>query len=152
MLWTASVINGYAVVAKDGQIGTVSDFLFDDDSWLIRWLIVDTGNWLSGRKVLLPSSALGSLDAKEEKCSVKLTMRQIEDSPEIDTDRPVSSWPPRDPPGRPVMRPLIAGNWKMQGMAPQLGDIEAIAASVKATPPFADILICLPATLIARAV
>ena len=50
------------------------------------------------------------------------------------------------------MRPLIAGNWKMHGMAPQLAEIEAIAASVKAAPPFADLLICLPATLIARAV
>jgi len=49
------------------------------------------------------------------------------------------------------MRSLIAGNWKMHGRAPQLGDIEAIAASVTAVPPFADILICLPATLIARA-
>ncbi len=49
------------------------------------------------------------------------------------------------------MRPLIAGNWKMHGMAPQLGEIEAIAACVKAVPPSADILICLPATLIARA-
>ena len=49
------------------------------------------------------------------------------------------------------MRPLIAGNWKMNGLAPQLGEIEAIAASVKAAPPFADILICPPATLIARA-
>ncbi|MEO6800960.1 MAG: triose-phosphate isomerase [Rhodanobacter sp.] len=50
------------------------------------------------------------------------------------------------------MRPLIAGNWKMHGMASQLGEIEAVAASAKATPPSADILICLPATLIARAV
>jgi triosephosphate isomerase len=49
------------------------------------------------------------------------------------------------------MRPLIAGNWKMHGMAPQLAEIAAIAASVKAAPPFGDILICLPATLIARA-
>ncbi|MEP7210766.1 MAG: triose-phosphate isomerase [Alphaproteobacteria bacterium] len=49
------------------------------------------------------------------------------------------------------MRPLIAGNWKMHGMAPQLAEIEAIAASVKADPPLADVLICLPATLIARA-
>lgn len=49
------------------------------------------------------------------------------------------------------MRPLIAGNWKMNGLAPQLGEIEAIAASAKATPPLADILICRPATLIARA-
>jgi triosephosphate isomerase len=49
------------------------------------------------------------------------------------------------------MRPLIAGNWKMHGMAPQLPEIEAIAASVKATSPLADLLICVPATLIARA-
>ena len=50
------------------------------------------------------------------------------------------------------MRRLIAGNWKMHGLAPQLGEIEAIAASVNATPPSADVLICTPATLIARAV
>ena len=49
------------------------------------------------------------------------------------------------------MRPLIAGNWKMNGLASQLGEIEAIAASAKAKPPSADILICPPATLIARA-
>jgi len=50
------------------------------------------------------------------------------------------------------MRPLIAGNWKMHGLSPQLGEIEAVAESVATTPPAADILICLPATLIARAV
>jgi triosephosphate isomerase len=50
------------------------------------------------------------------------------------------------------MRPLIAGNWKMHGMAPQLGEIEAVAASVQATAPSADVLVCLPATLMMRAV
>ncbi len=50
------------------------------------------------------------------------------------------------------MLPLIAGNWKMHGMPPRLAEIEAIALSVKAVPPSADILICVPATLIARAV
>ena len=54
MLWYASVINGYAIEASDGRLGTVSDFLFEDTSWMIRWLVVDTGHWLSGRKVLLP--------------------------------------------------------------------------------------------------
>jgi triosephosphate isomerase len=49
------------------------------------------------------------------------------------------------------MRPLIAGNWKMHGTAPQLREIEAIAAAVQAMPPAADILICPPSTLIARA-
>src|SRR5580704_8755251 len=90
MLWHASAINGYAIEASDGQIGTVSDFLFDDTSWRVRWLVVDTGNWLSGRKVLLPPSVLGRLDAKEEVFAVKLTMQQVKDSPEVDTDRPVS--------------------------------------------------------------
>jgi hypothetical protein len=45
MLWTASVIEGYAILASDGKIGTVADFLFDDDSWLGRWLVVVTGTW-----------------------------------------------------------------------------------------------------------
>jgi triosephosphate isomerase len=49
------------------------------------------------------------------------------------------------------MLPLIAGNWKMHGMAPQLVEIQTVAALVKATTPSADILICLPATLIALA-
>ena len=90
MLWNASAIKGYAIAASDGRIGTVSDFLFDDASWLVRWLVVDTGNWLSGRKVLLPPSVLGHLDPKEREFSVRLTMQQVKDSPEIDTDRPVS--------------------------------------------------------------
>ena len=59
MLWHASAINGYAIKASDGDIGTVSDSLFDDASWLVRWFVVDTGNWLFGRKVLLPPSVLG---------------------------------------------------------------------------------------------
>ncbi len=90
MLWNASAINGYAIAASDGRLGTVSDFLFDDASWSVRWLVVDTGNWLSGRKVLLPPSVLGHPDRKEREFSVSLTMQQVKDSPEVDTDRPVS--------------------------------------------------------------
>jgi hypothetical protein len=62
MLWYASVINGYAIEASDGRLGTVSDFLFEDTSWMIRWLVVDTGHWLSGRKVHLPPSVLEQPD------------------------------------------------------------------------------------------
>ena len=62
MLTNASLIKGCTVAASDGHIGSVSDFLFDDSTWLVRWLVVDTGNWLSGRKVLLPPSVLGRLD------------------------------------------------------------------------------------------
>ena len=90
MLRSASAIKGYAIAASDGRLGTVSDILFDDATWLIRWLVVDTGNWLPGRHVLLPPSVLGHLDATKKEFSVRLTMLQVENSPDIDTDRPVS--------------------------------------------------------------
>jgi hypothetical protein len=90
MLWKATNIHGFAIEARDGHIGTVSDFLFDDASWLVRWLVVDTGNWLSGRKVLLPASVLGHLDETERRFSVRLSKQQVRDSPTTDTDQPVS--------------------------------------------------------------
>ena len=90
MLWDASAINGYAVEASDGRIGTVSDLLFNDAGWVIRWLVVDTGHWLPGRKVLLPLSALGQPDRSQRHFPVKLTMQQVKDSPDVDTDQPVS--------------------------------------------------------------
>jgi len=90
MLWDASVLKGYGIDAEDGRLGTVSDFLFEDTSWTIRWLVVDTGNWLSGRSVLLPPSVLGQPDAARRQFPVTLTMQQVKDSPEFDTDLPVS--------------------------------------------------------------
>ena len=90
MLYDASKIRGYAVAASDGELGTVSDFLFDDASWLVRWLAVDTSNWLTGRKVLLPTSVLGRLDLKGEQFSVKLSRQQVKDSPDVDADGALS--------------------------------------------------------------
>ena len=90
MLRNAAEIDGYAIAASDGHLGTVSDFLFDDVSWLIRWLVVDTGNWLSGRQVLLPTIALGHIDPERREFSVRLTRQQVKDSPDLDTKRPVS--------------------------------------------------------------
>jgi uncharacterized protein YrrD len=90
MIWKASHLDGYAIEALDGRLGVVSDFLFDDTSWSIRWLVVDTGKWLTGRKVLLPVSVLGHVDESRKAFSVRLTMQQIKDSPDVDADRPVS--------------------------------------------------------------
>ena len=90
MLWDASAILGYSIEASDGSLGTVNDFLFSDDSWRIRWLVVDTGNWLSGRKVLLHPSALGQPDPALRQFPVNLTKRQVKGSPDISTDQPVS--------------------------------------------------------------
>ena len=90
MLRKISDLHGYAIAATDGALGTVSDFLFDDESWRVRWLVVDTGGWLSGRKVLLPPSALGHIDADGRRFSVRLSRAQVKDSPEIASDQPVS--------------------------------------------------------------
>jgi hypothetical protein len=90
MLWDASAINGFAIEASDGPLGAVGDVLFEGVGWANRWLIVHAGKWLSGRKVLLPHSALGRPDKALRRFAVNLTRRQVEDSPNVDTDRPVS--------------------------------------------------------------
>src|ERR1700676_4307108 len=58
MLWRASDVHGTAIEATDGSIGSVDDFLFSDDRWTVRWAVIDTGNWLPGRRVLLPPDRL----------------------------------------------------------------------------------------------
>ncbi len=90
MLWNLSSLLYYHIRAADGEIGAVSDVLFDDSSWKLRWLVVDTGNWLPGRKVLLPLNALQQPDADARILPVNLTMKQVRDSPDIDTDMAVT--------------------------------------------------------------
>jgi hypothetical protein len=90
MLHKASGLVGAAIRAKDGDIGSVADLLFDDESWSIRWLVVDTGTWLPGRKVLLPSSQLKEVLPAARGIAVDLTRDQVESSPDVDTAQPVS--------------------------------------------------------------
>ncbi|MFA6294361.1 MAG: PRC-barrel domain-containing protein [Victivallales bacterium] len=80
---------GYAIRATDGDLGKVEDFLFDDKTWTIRYMVVETGNWLSGRKVLISLAALGRPDWKSRTFSVNLTREQVKNSPDIDTQKPV---------------------------------------------------------------
>lgn len=81
---------GFTIGGTDGEIGKVKEFYFDDKSWTIRYLIVETGSWLSGRKVLLSPQAVMKTDWEQETFQVNLTMEQIKNSPPIDTDKPVS--------------------------------------------------------------
>jgi hypothetical protein len=90
MLRHQSQFKDFAIHASDGAIGTVTDLLFNDATWLVRWLVVDTGGWLSGRKVLLPPSALANVNHIGRQFSVRLTKQQVKDCPDIETDRPVS--------------------------------------------------------------
>ncbi len=81
---------GYNLAASDGEIGTAYDFLFDDQEWTVRHLVVDTGTWLPGRRVLIAPEALGKADWEKQLLSVELTKEKIEKSPLVDTDKPVS--------------------------------------------------------------
>jgi len=71
-------------------MGKVYEFYFDDESWTIRYLVADTGGWLSGRRVLISLAALGRPDWEKEILPVSITKEQVENSPSIDMDMPVS--------------------------------------------------------------
>lgn len=90
MLLAGSAFKGLVIEAKDGRIGTFSDMLFDDRTWKLRWMVVDTGNWLPGRKVLLHPSVISLDDFARGELSVRLTKQQVRDSPDIRQDQPVS--------------------------------------------------------------
>ena len=90
MLRSIKHICGDKLGATDGDIGHVKDFYFDDLQWAVRYLVADTGSWLPGRSVLLSPHALGSLPPGGNILPVKLTRKQIEDSPATETHKPVS--------------------------------------------------------------
>ena len=90
MLQVISPLKGFAIEASDGRIGTVVDFLFDDESWKVRWLVIDCGTRLSGRRVLIHPSAILREDLEAEQFDVALTIAQVEGCPELGDDQPVS--------------------------------------------------------------
>lgn len=91
MLIAISALKGYAVEATDGPIGKVSDFLLDDLTWKIRWLVVDAGTWLTERKVLVHPSSLGKPDYDGESLPILLTKETIKGGPTLAEHEPVSS-------------------------------------------------------------
>jgi len=90
MLKSAKDVMALAIGATDGHIGKVKDLYFDDQTWTVRYFVVDTGGWLSGRKVLISPTAVGEPDWKQEVLPVSLTRRQVADSPDIDLELPVN--------------------------------------------------------------
>lgn len=87
MLTAASGLNGRSIAAIDGDLGSLEDLYFDDLSWTVRYLVVDTGAWLPGRRVLIsPLSVRGPVAGK---VSVDLTREQVRNSPPVETDKPV---------------------------------------------------------------
>lgn len=90
MLHSANTLKGYKLDSLDGEMGRVQDLYFDDGYWTVRYLVADTGNWLSGRQVLISPHALVAAIKDEQHIAVDLTKKQIEESPPISADNPVS--------------------------------------------------------------
>jgi hypothetical protein len=90
MLYSVDKFSGYTIQATDGEIGEIKGFYFDEDSWRVRYLIVDTGKWLPGRKVIISTEAFGHLNREDEALHVNLSKDMIRNSPSVDEDKPLS--------------------------------------------------------------
>ena len=89
MLSPLKNIERFQVTATDGAIGTIVDFLVDDEQWGLRYLIVETG-YLEERRVLVSPAAFVATDPHAATFRLSLTREQVLASPHVDTDRPVS--------------------------------------------------------------
>lgn len=90
MLRRIESLHGCAVAALDGDIGHVDQIYFDDEMWGVRYLVVDTGNWMNERSVLISPYSIKHSDPGTSALRVNLTQQQVRDSPNIDTHKPVS--------------------------------------------------------------
>ena len=90
MLTNVNQVKGLVIRATDGEIGTVDQLYFDDETWAIRYLTAATGGWLSDREVLISPFSVTNVDWQGKRLDVALTKKQVENSPNRDTQRPVS--------------------------------------------------------------
>jgi phosphoketolase len=90
MLNKAKTVKGYKLESLDGEIGTVKEFYFDDRHWVIRYLVADTKDWLESKQVLISPYALVEVNKEEQLITINLTKKQIEESPSLKSEQPVS--------------------------------------------------------------
>jgi len=90
MLHTLEDLDGFAIHATDGDIGKVKEFYFDDKQWVIRYLVVETGSWFASKKVLLSPISIKHLNREDKTLTVSISREQVKNSPNIDTQQPVS--------------------------------------------------------------
>jgi hypothetical protein len=90
MLTNITFLKGLVIQATDGELGTVDQFYFDDETWAIRYLTVETGGWLDGRQVLISPHSVSEVDWPAKRLDVTLTKAQVQNSPDINTHHPVS--------------------------------------------------------------
>lgn len=90
MLQSVNELIGFDIEAADGALGSVKDVYFDDERHTVRYLIVDTGGWLTGRQVLIPPPGVARVDRDAKTVHLRMSRSEIEASPSIEEDRPVS--------------------------------------------------------------
>jgi len=90
MLSRVETLKGYRLHTSDGASAGVNEFYFDDRHWTIRYLVAYTGNWLTGRQVLICTPALGAVNSEGHNITIDLTEKQVEESPSVDSAKPVS--------------------------------------------------------------
>jgi hypothetical protein len=90
MLRNLKDLENFKISATDGEIGQVKDFYFEDDAWVVRYLVVDAGTWASSRKVLISPISVGHADWLARTLPVSITKQQVKNSPGFDSDKPVS--------------------------------------------------------------
>lgn len=83
-------VEGYHIEASDGAIGHVQEFIVDDEEWIIRYVVIDTRNWLPGKKVLIAPEWIENIDWPSGKVQVARDRKTIKDSPEFDPARTVN--------------------------------------------------------------
>jgi len=84
MLRSLNDLEGYDIRATDGLVGHVKDFFFDDETWVVRYLVVEAGSWLSSRMVLISPIAIGQPNWTDKVLPVSITREQVKNSPDID--------------------------------------------------------------------
>jgi hypothetical protein len=87
---TNTHLKDFTIHATDGDLGTVDQVYFDDESWAIRYLTVETGGWFDGKPVLISPMSVIRTDWEAKRLDVALTKKQVANSPNIDTHKPVS--------------------------------------------------------------
>ncbi len=90
MLSKAKALSGYKLETPGGEVGIVRDFFFEVEKWAIRYLVVDTGTWLSSRQTLISPHAIIGVNEAHRRIDLNLTKKQIEDSPPLEKNQPIS--------------------------------------------------------------
>lgn len=90
MLRTLEDLHDYSIGAIDGDIGHVKDLYLDDQAWVVRYLVVDTGGWLPAKKVLISPMSISHPDWAKRRLAVSITKEQVKNSPDFDSEKPVT--------------------------------------------------------------